>query len=265
MHPSDDRAALKAARKALRRCQEENAALRRQLIRERKARVSHPTKTERHGRPYRSSDPQKCLNARLHARGRYARYYDRKSYPLFLLDIFTDSAFFLWWSRAWSYARRIRLARTVVLVLALLLAATQTGTLFVLLSAIYLTLLPFLLAGIGICLTAALLHTRAVNRRLRSDLDGRHIRVLFPTRSLPFNEHAQPFFFASVRAMAAEPNTAVVIVSPHLLSPISPYGRHMFVTARRETEQIYLVRSYYYFTLRRRILDVVDPHLSILY
>ena len=262
MKPSDYR----AMRKALHRCQKENASLRRQLIKERKEQASHLPVQDRLASPYRlPRNPHKRIRVLLYARGRKARHYDRQNYLLFLVDRFTDSAFFLWWSRAWAYVRRLRLARTVFLVSAVLLAATQTSALFVLLSATYLTLLPFLIVGIGTCVLVSLLHARAVNRRLRTALDGRHIRVLFPSDRLPFDEHSQPFFFASAMAMATEPNTTVIVVSPYLISPKGPVGRRMFVTARQESEQLYLVRNYYYFTLRRRVLDLVDPHMSILY
>lgn len=266
MHPSDHHAALREAQKALRRCQKENAALRRQLIQERKAHRSHPSAQDRHLPPRRlSKDPQKRVRARLYAQGKLARHYDRRSYLLFLADRFTDSAFFLWWSRAWAYARRIRLARTAIFVSTVILAATQTSALFVLISATYLALLPFLLMGIGLCVLISLLHARTVNRRMRTALEGRHIRVLFPSLRSSFDNRTQAFFFASARAMAAEPNTAVIVVSPHLLSPKGFGGHRMFVTARREAPHLYLVRNYYYFTLRRRILDSVDPDMSILY
>jgi hypothetical protein len=181
------------------------------------------------------------------------------------VDSFIDSSFYIWWSKVLAYFRRIRLVRTIGLVLAFLWAAARTSALFVVFSAVYLTLLPVLIMGSGLAFFISILHSRAVNRRLREQLTGCHIRILIPSRTVPFDPRVQPFFFASARSMAAEPHTAVIVVSPYSWSPGGFGSRRMFFTARCESERLYLVRKHYYFILRRRVLDAIDPDLSLLY
>ena len=72
-------------------------------------------------------------------------------------------------------------------------------------------------------------------------------------------------FFASALEMASDPDVTVIVVSPYPWST-KGFGSHrMFATARQEQPRLYLVRKYYYFILRRRVLALVDPDLSILY
>ena len=255
MH-SSDRNTLK---RQLRRYQKENAALRRQL-----AALKHNTPPS-HRSKSDTSEEQARVRSLFASRIRRARHYNKRTYLRFLIDSFTDSSFYIWWGKVLAYFRRIRLVRTVGLVLTFLLAAAQTSTLFVMFSAVYLTIIPFLIMGSGLAFFISVLHSGTVNRRLNAHLRGCHIRILIPSRAVAFDPSTQPFFFASARAMAAEPQTAVIIVSPYSWSTKGFGSRRMFFTARCEEERLYLVRKHYYFILRRRVLDTLDPHLSILY
>ena len=38
-----------------------------------------------------------------------------------------------------------------------------------------------------------------------------------------------------------------------------------YFTARQEGNDLYIVRCHYYFILRRRVLDVLDPHMTVIY
>ena len=253
-------------KKELARCQQENAALRRQVTSLRKSSSDHAL--YRDTAPFRRNTDkgeQARIQALLRSRRRRARHYDQRTYLQFLVDCFTDSTFYTWWTRVLSYVRRIRLVRTVGLVLAVVLTAVQASALFVVFSAVYLTLLPFLVLSSGLGLLASVLHARTVNRRMRNELKGQHIRILLPSRAVDFTPDAQPFFFSSARQMANEPKTAVIVVSPYAWSAKGFRGHRMFVTARHEGDGLYLVRKYYYFILRRRVLDTLDPCLSILY
>ena len=262
MPPSDDRQLAKE----LRRYKRENAALRQQLAALRRERAYHAVHGAEAHRPTPSSDPRQArARALLRSRGRRAHHFGKRTYLRFLIDCFTDSTFYLWWSRVLAYARRIRLVRTVGLIVTVLLAAAQTSALFVVFSAVYLTVLPFLILGSGLGLLFCVLHSKTVNRHMAHALTGHHIRVLFPSRSHPFTPEAQAFFFASALEMATDPNVAVIVVSPYPLSTKGFGSRRMFATARQERPRLYIVRKYYYFILRRRVLAPVDPDFCVLY
>lgn len=262
MDPKDYR----RIKKELSRCQRENAALRRQVASLRKNNSEYALHQDTPPfRGNRKRGEQAHILALLRSRRRRAHHYDKPTYLRFLIDCFTDSTFYTWWTRVLSYVRRIRLVRTIGLILVLVFTAVQTSALFVVFSAVYLTLLPFLVLSSGLGLLASVLHARTVNRRLQARLAGQHIRILLPSRAVDFTPDAQPFFFASARQMATEPKTAVIVVSPYAWSTKGFRGHRMFVTARHEGDGLYLVRKYYYFILRRQVLDTLDPHLSILY
>lgn len=255
----------KALREKLKRYRAENAALRQQIadLQKEHAHVVAPTP---------SSDTATAPDAAttraqrlFRSQGRRAHHFGKRTYFRFLIECFTDSSFYLQWRKILAFARRIRLARTVGLVLTFVLAAAQTSALFVVFSAAYLVALPFLVMGSGIGLFISVLHSRSVNRRLRHALNGCHVRILLPSKAVSFCPARRAFFFASARSMAAEPNTAVIVVSPYALSTKGFGSRRLFFTARCEGPRLYLVRKSYYFILRRHVLTAVDPDLSILY
>lgn len=186
-----------------------------------------------------------------------ARRFSKSTYLAYLTQTVKESTVGMIFSRIALYVRRLRLVRTIVAVL-------STVTVALLLSAFFLTALPFLiLLSLG-TLLVIFLRAQAANRRMRRALAGcERVRVMILPEQITFSEDT--FAEGSAKDMARERGTAVLAVTPRLWSAKGLGGKGMFFTARREASDLYLIRRGYYFILRRRVLDHLDTDVTVIY
>ncbi len=203
------------------------------------------------------------------AASRRAVNYRKGSYMRYLLESVMDWLPVRIIAQLVLYLRRLRVVRLVVT----LVLAIGAVVLVTVLSA---ATLPFILLGASCLAMAGWFRSKRMNRIMRRELEGQHIRVLIPPRGACFyrigkkekkSMHAGEvsFFWRQAHAMAAEEGVSVVVVSPYPLSRRGLGGHGAYFTARREGENLYMARRHYYFILRRRVLDAVDPGMTVMY
>lgn len=192
----------------------------------------------------------------LDAASRRAQSYRKSSFFRYLWESVTEWMPVRILSSLLLYLRRIRVIRILLsTALALGLVAAVTA-----LSAV---VLPFLLLGAGTLTILAFLRARHMNAILHSELSGKHIRILIPPRGSSLSPNS--FFIRNARAMASEPDAAVLVVSPYLISRRGLGGHGGFFTARREGEGLFLSRRHYFFFLRRQVLDRMAGDITVVY
>ena len=180
---------------------------------------------------------------------RQSRLFHHQSVLGHLWDAWSSTPLYSRWQSFLTYFRRVRLVAYLLRLSLLLLTALEAGVLAVIATVLLLFLAPpVLLFTIGVTL-ALLVEAPRRNRRFRQETAQKRIYVLFLTES------GGTFFKANARSLAARKNTVVLIVSPYWISPRGIAGKGFFCTARRECENVYLVRRYYYFSLKRSVLD----------
>lgn len=205
----------------------------------------------------RRSTPKREQQDMLRAASINARRFSKKSYVRYLIHTVKESTVGLIFRRISVYFRRFRLIRRIAAVVAAVLMA-------LLLSAFFITALPFLLLLLVATLMAVILRAHSANRRMREYLrDVRRVRILILSEQVTFEDST--FAERSAKAMATEAETAVIVVTPRLWSAKGLGGEGMFFTARRESQNLYLVRRGYYFILRRRILDGLACDMTVIY
>ncbi len=192
----------------------------------------------------------------LDAANRRAHHYRKGSFLRYLIESVRESAPVLVLTKLVQYLRRVRLVQTVLTVV---LALGAVITVAVVSAAI----LPFLFFGTALLTMLALMLSGRMNRILRRELTDRRIRVLVPPRGGSLDSGS--FFIRNARAMAAEENVTVIVVTPYPISGRGLGGRGRFFTARKEAEDLYLVRRHYFFVLRRKVLDAVDGEVTVIY
>lgn len=163
-------------------------------------------------------------------------------------DILTHTSL---WTRLRDLLAYVRRARTVALVLRILslaLTALQTGALVLLATALTVVVLPVAVATMLAILLTARLESRRTNRLLLHETQGRRVCVLFLAANAP-----TAFLFANARDLADRGYT-VLLISPYLLSPRGMSRGRFYCTARAEAEHVYLVRRYYFFSLRKHVI-----------
>lgn len=192
----------------------------------------------------------------LDAAGRRAARYRKSSFLRYLWESVRESLPVQLISKLVLYLRRVKLVQTVFTVLVALAAVVTVAV-------VSATVLPFLFFGTALLTLLAYLRSRRMNRILRRELTDRRIRVLVPPRGPALNPGS--FFIRNARAMAAEEDVTVVVVSPYLFATRGVGGHGGFFTARKEADGLYLVRRHYFFVLRRKILDALDGDVTVVY
>ena len=187
---------------------------------------------------------------------RHVRYYRKSSFFRYMVDSFRESAFMRFVTKLRLYLKRFRRAQAVIPIV--LAAGAMVAVAFVSPLA---TLI--LAAAIILPTTFILLRFHRMNRILRQELRDRRIRILIPPLKSALADGS--LFIRNARAMAAEDKVTVVVVTPQPLSRRGLGGRKAFFTARKEAEGLYLVRRHYFFTLRRKVLDVLDGEITVIY
>ncbi len=208
-------------------------------------------------RKKKGGDPHLMAGNRMReASARRAHHFRRGSYVRYLFESMMESLPVRIISTLLTYLRRLR----VVQVVATIIAAVGTVVLVTVLSA---TMLPILFFGTAFLAIWSGIRSRRMNRILRQELEGKHLRVFFPPRGASLEEGS--FFLRQARAMAEESGVAVLIVSPYSLSRRGVGKKRSYFTARRDGTDLYMVRRPYFFFVRKRVLDIVDPDMTVVY
>ncbi len=161
--------------------------------------------------------------------------------------LFRRAPLYLHWQSLLSYIRRFRMITFLLRVGSILFTILETGALVLLSTAVFLVILPLAAAlMLGILLTA-LLESKRTNRQLAAAVGSRPCCVLF------LSEEKNPFLLENTKSLAACGKT-VFVVSPYWISPKGLSSGRFYCTARREAAHIYLVRRYYFFSLRKHVL-----------
>lgn len=171
----------------------------------------------------------------------------RHSFLGYVCELLHHAKLYQLWSRLFTRFRRLRAVTLVLKAFGLLFTLLQAGTLALLGTIVLLFVLPLFAVLMSGALLIALLETGRTDRRLRTVIGERRVLVCFPTAR-------QNLFLYRNALDFAERNWVVLAVSPHWLHPRGFEKRSFYCTAREESEGVYLVRPYYFFHLRRRIL-----------
>ncbi len=153
------------------------------------------------------------------------------------------------WNVLLTYLRRFRLLARLWEVAVLTLTVLETGALVVLTTALFLVLLPVLVIGGMSFLLSAWMESQKKNRALDRRTKGRRIYVLF------MSDGENPFLAENAKSLAADKDQVVVVVSPFWFSPKGLGDGAFFSTVREEWDGVYLVRKYYFFSLKKHVLD----------
>ncbi len=174
-----------------------------------------------------------------------------RSYPRYLLSTLRRSSAYRIWMRILTYFRRFRLVSVIIRVTASILTIIETSALLIMAATVFIVALPPALMALLIFALAALVAGSRCNRRLTPWLRDKQIFVFFPTEQTPRGG----VLHATLIQLASKPGNAVFAVSPYPLSPeLFGQNRPYFIQTR-SAENIFYIRKYYFFMLRRGVLS----------
>lgn len=169
----------------------------------------------------------------------------------YLYDLLTHTSLYAKWQSFLSILRRFRAISVSLKLLTLLFSILETGALVLLSTVLFLIILPVgSMLMLGVLLTA-LLESRRTNRRLAVRLAGKPIYVLFL-----HDGDKNSFQIRNARELATR--GTVLLVSPYWISAKGIYPHGFYCTVRHEAPNVFLIRRYYFFSLRRHVLKGLD-------
>ncbi|HBF15439.1 MAG TPA: hypothetical protein DDW30_07135 [Clostridiales bacterium] len=153
------------------------------------------------------------------------------------------------WMEILSFLRRFRMLRIVLQVIGWFITVLQAGTLIVLTTIVFFVLLPLLAVLLVIVPLIALLDRRKSKRRLSEALSASREVMFFFTDG--------PVTAQSAIDLARDGRRTVLLVSPHWISGRATDGSpaRLYVNLRRESEHVFLIRRYFYFSARKMVGD----------
>ena len=173
------------------------------------------------------------------------------AHRFFLFDLYDrlrHTTLYTQWQRLLTWIRRFRAVTLTLRIFSFLFAALQAGTLVLLFATLLLAVLPLLLLSALTVLLCAALASRRANRAFSKKLAGGQAYVIFP------DTVNSPFLWQHVCDLQQR-GYAVILVSPYLFSPAGIRQNKFYTTLREESEHVFLVRRYYYFSLKKNVLS----------
>lgn len=173
------------------------------------------------------------------------------SYPRYLLSTLRQSTAYRGWMRLLTYFRRFRLVSVIIRVATSLVTIIETSALLIVAATVFIVTLPLLLAASLITAVAVMISGRRCNRRLEPLLRDKQMFVFFPTAT----PRRGGVLDATICQLSADPRNAIFAVSPHLISSELLGRREPYFIQCQVAENVYYVRKYYFFMLRRGVLS----------
>lgn len=150
------------------------------------------------------------------------------------------------WQNILAYLRRLRTISFILRLVGYLWAFLQTGTLVLLTTALFFIILPILaVITLGILLTA-FLDMRKSRKKLEREIENKEVYVYFSLGD---------FGTATAKQMARDRPCVCLAVSPHWIASDGPCGSRFYLNLRREDENFFLIRRYFYFHIRKKLLN----------
>ena len=177
----------------------------------------------------------------------HRRVIDHSYFLGYLLARIKQAPLYTQWQELLTSFRRIRLLARLLKLLGFFFTVVETGTLVILSTALLLVILPVLALLMTAILLTAWIKSHHSNKVLSRALTKTTVVITFPR--VPIDG----FQLQNLRDLAARGYT-VLLISPRWLSSAGIRPSPFYLTFRREEKNLYLIRPYYFFSLRKRVL-----------
>lgn len=175
----------------------------------------------------------------------------------YLFDRIRHATLYTELQRLLAYLRRIRMVAFLLRALSFFLTLLETGALVLVTTVLFVILLPIGLLLMLTLLFTALVQSIRTNRLLRQELSGRTVYVFFDVPDVGAGE-ASRFFAQNALERSLQKDCACLCISPYWISSRGLFKKGFYCTARKEAAHLYLVRRYYFFSLKRNVLGNVS-------
>ena len=200
----------------------------------------------------------------LKRRADYEDMFSKRNFFSFAFSHLKHTSFFSLYKKMISIFRRYTFLTITLKIASVLFLLVETAALFVIsTSAFFISIvLTFITSYIFAFLTIFVRHKS--NRENIEILKDKNVTVFFPPKERAFD--LDSYFAGFAKSIVENKNSAVVIVSPFTMKTIGLNGsKKKYFASRLDGENILIVRRYYYFTLRNKIIERYSSHITEIY
>lgn len=185
--------------------------------------------------------------------GKAVRYSDSNHYIGFLFRSLKASNIYSRFKTLVKIFSRFRIISFLVKLFTAAVVFLETGAHVILVSTLTLITLPITTALGLITFIVAFLCSNKANKKLAHLSDKKNVYIFFPQSIKQFKEES--FFSGWVSETANNKNNLVVIVSPAFWKATGYFKGRYYLHYRKETQNIIMIRKYYFFSFRRNVLS----------
>lgn len=200
----------------------------------------------------------------LDKRADYEYMFSKRNYISFMFANLKHTSLFNIYKRFVNVIRRYSFFTISFKIISVLFLMVETATLFVLSTS------AFVVSIILTVITSQILmlFTLFVRKKsLKNDLEhlkDKSVTVFFPPKNRAFD--IDSYLAGSAISEAGKKDSAVVIVSPFSFKTVGiNASKHPYFVSRHDGDNILLVRRYYYFSLKKHILDKYSSQIVEIY
>lgn len=186
-------------------------------------------------------------------------------YVDYLLRCLKISDYYTTWNKLIKYFRRFRLLRTVYRIILFILTLLRTSAFIILITLVLTVAIPLSVFAFLAFPLISWIRAFGYNKKMLSLISKKDIYVFFPPRSDAFVKSG--FLFNNALDLAERRNGLALIVSPYYLSSACPKGfqKKFYTNCLVNSSKVVVVRRYYYFNLKRKILSKYSNSLNLIY
>lgn len=186
------------------------------------------------------------------------------NYPLYLWNSLHYTVFYNRSVEFFTNFRRYRIASKVIIFLSTLFAVLGTSAFLFLGLLTALCVVPVFTLSVSGTALLGLPARHAQTKKFRDILRTCDRVILYFPPAIPHEKHPA-FSNGLFRETMCKPNTVVFIISPCLWATRGFGGHGFYTNARKESENVFLLRRHYFFSLRRLLRLHPDIQLTQLY
>jgi len=186
------------------------------------------------------------------------RLFQSKHYTTYLFSHLKASSLFEIFCRIVNFVRRYTFITTAIRIIFFVLILLQSGILFALSASVFAIYLPLTALTAYAPFAIAHIRRRTHNKRFKMVLHHRKVYILFPPKG--FKQDGSSFMAGMAKDLAKNENCIVFIVSPYQFSRKTPMGKAShYLSAVQIRPRVFMIRRYYYFTLRKKVFSNCSP------
>lgn len=191
--------------------------------------------------------------------------YSGSSYVKTLAAVIKASLPYRAFTKGISFIRRFRLLTYIASFLSYALALVGTGAILLVYLSVAAVVLILSALALSIFLVLAKKDTKRSNLHLAQELSDKDVYIFFAGSARVIYQNG--FFGQNALDLSRLENACVLIVTPALLSKKGLFhtNGHFFFTSRKECENLFIIRKFYYFSFKKRVLPKLSGDLAMIF